>query len=372
MSNLDQIIYNEGILTFLPNRTYRCECRSQPIRRTNIQRHIQTATHRRYMETPPSQRNPVLTNNEVIERNVDNQIFTIVHPHGGGQPKILCQCSGLTFSLSHAKLHLLSYTHRRYLENNDLPNVIRPAFQRRNIHFDFDSWNQISRRPPPIDVPMPDVPENEEVVQSPPVRRLFSSVARRLSTPQLYHVSMEDCLDRLLMYTIVLGDLDLVQVLVNDYGAVLDKTITLDNERASPLFVSCKCNHTCISLYLISKDVNVETGNCMNITPLMEAASHGNLEVVKALCDAGASCQKTDNINRRPHKMALDKGHMDVVLFLEPFEPGRVDIKEVAEKCNICYEETPTEFWKCNNCTQSHCMKCREKIAKCPFCRINM
>jgi hypothetical protein len=61
-------------------------------------------------------------------------------------------------------------------------------------------------------------------------------------------------------------------------------------------------------------------------------------------------------------------GHMSSNEHIQWQENNRIYEPETEVDCDICYNPEKS-FYKCNNCKRDHCVKCHQRISKCPFCR---
>ncbi|KAJ0422659.1 ankyrin repeat-containing domain protein [Aspergillus carlsbadensis] len=107
-----------------------------------------------------------------------------------------------------------------------------------------------------------------------------------------------------------------------------------------PLAIATRCGHEVIALMLIGQGHALDTPDENGKTPLMYAASHGRIALMKALLKAGADPTMTDSNGRSPILLAAGgKQHDAVRCLMEIFPlptllpPG--NIKTQAERANL-------------------------------------
>jgi len=92
-------------------------------------------------------------------------------------------------------------------------------------------------------------------------------------------------------YQTVDAGLNLIKEMTRLHGSLDVKTVTgpgAFNSGWSPLHMACAYGVEPLVTALIENDVNVDTTNSYNVTPLLEACHRGFGSIVKLLCDGGA------------------------------------------------------------------------------------
>jgi ankyrin len=128
------------------------------------------------------------------------------------------------------------------------------------------------------------------------------------------------------------GHKEIVQFLMERHNFSLTQE---DSEHITPVDIAVCRGNLSVVRYLVNKGYNINHRTSVGMYPLLYAAGHGHLHIVKELVDkmsANISC--TSSTNRNALHLACAGGHLKVVKYLIPkFGDDKFDMDSEAENC---------------------------------------
>jgi len=128
-----------------------------------------------------------------------------------------------------------------------------------------------------------------------------------------YEIQVMESPGALLVAASAEGDVSKVKQLIDEDGVEVD---SFDWDRVTPLIAAATTGQLEVIEVLMGHGPDVSAGDKDGITALMEAASNGNLEVVQFLVDRNAEVDQTSSSGVTALWLAAGEGHIAVVNYL--------------------------------------------------------
>ncbi len=119
-----------------------------------------------------------------------------------------------------------------------------------------------------------------------------------------------------LYHAAALGDLDVVQLLLEKVAAVGLAWLKANNNGTTPLWIACLNGHEAVVRLLLEHGASIDQADKSGITPLAAACENGHEAVVRLLLERGAAVDQATENGITPLRAACQDGHEAVASLL--------------------------------------------------------